>query len=209
MSNIFATTSKKKTKKTKKAEAVVAPAIMSQPGVYMRESGVIILADEFAKDTVMPLVVSIMEYNMMPEELRPDNITLVINSPGGRVDSCLMLIDAMKASDVKVNTFCTGMAASCGILTLMAGDHRMASSTSQIMSHQYAAGSSGKEHELYSRIKSFEHTSEWMEQHYAECTGMTVKKIRKHLLGPTDVWLNAEEAKVYNIIDEVVNPYKL
>jgi ATP-dependent Clp protease protease subunit len=195
-------------KKAAKKEEVQAPAIMAQPGTYNREAGLLFLCDDFKKETTLPLVMAITEYNMMPEELSPDRITIMINSPGGRVDSCLMLIDAMKTSSIPVDTFCTGLAASCGILTLMAGVHRMASSTAQIMSHQYAAGSSGKEHELYGRVKSFEHTSDWMETHYAECTGLSVKKIRKHLLGPTDVWLDANEALSYNIIDQVVNPYK-
>jgi ATP-dependent Clp protease protease subunit len=205
---ILNTTKKKKKAPTKKKEEVKAPAVMSQAGTYNRESGLLFLADDFKKETTLPLVMAITEYNMMPEELAPERITIMINSPGGRVDSCLMLIDAMKTSSIPVDTFCTGLAASCGILTLMAGEHRMSSSTAQIMSHQYAAGASGKEHELYGRVKSFEHTSEWMETHYAACTGLSVKKIRKHLLGPTDVWLSAEEAIGYNIVDQVVNPYK-
>jgi ATP-dependent Clp protease protease subunit len=201
----------KKTKETKKTKApekeVKAPPTMSQPGTYNRENGLLFLHDSFHKETILPLVMAITEYNLMEEELAPERITLMINSPGGRVDSCLMLIDTMKTSGIPVDTFCTGLAASCGILALMAGAHRMSSSTAQIMSHQYAAGASGKEHELYGRMKSFEHTSEWMETHYAECTGLSVKKIRKHLLGPTDVWLSAAEAQSYNIIDQIINPY--
>ena len=198
----------KKATKKKVEEEVKAPLVMALPGTYNRENGLLFLADDFKKETTLPLVMAITEYNLMDEDLAPNRITLMINSPGGRVDSCLMLIDAMKTSSIPVDTFCTGLAASCGILTLMAGDHRMSSSTAQIMSHQYAAGASGKEHELYGRMKSFEHTSEWMETHYAACTGLSVKKIRKHLLGPTDVWLTADEARSYNIIDQVVNPYK-
>lgn len=213
MINLFAANTKKKNNKKKKAKPVeveqqpAAPAQLQNPGTYLREAGVIVLSEAFKMETVMPLVHAIMEYNLMEPELAPERITLMINSPGGRVDSCLTLIDSMKTSSIPVDTFCTGMAASCGILTLMAGEHRYASSTAQMMSHQYSAGSGGKEHELYGRVKSFEHTSGWMEDHYAECTGLSIKKIRKHLLGPTDVWLSAEEAKEYNIIDEVIDPY--
>jgi len=180
---------------------------MENPGTYLRDNGVLCLAESFKQESVMPLIYSIMEYNLMPDEVAPERITLMINSPGGRIDSCLALIDSMKMSSIPVDTYCTGLAASCGILTLMAGDRRYASSTSQIMSHQYASGSGGKEHELYGRMKSFEQTSRWMENHYMECTGNTVKKIRKHLLGPTDVWLSAEEALEWNIIDDIIDPY--
>lgn len=199
---------KKKSKKVVETpKAPEAPAVMSPAGTYLRENGNLFLYTEFDKEKLMPIVGSIAEYQMMPEELQPERITLFINSPGGAVDSALMLIDVMKTSNIPVDTFVTGMAASCGIITAMAGERRYASWTSQLMSHQYAAGSRGKEHELYGRVKSFEHTSKWMVEHYKKCTGLTEKKIRKHLLGPTDVWLNAEEAKEFNIIDEVVYTY--
>jgi ATP-dependent protease ClpP protease subunit len=168
-----------------------------------------LLSDEFNKDNVMPLIHAIYEYNIMEPELAPERITIIINSPGGHVRYCLGLIDAMFTSSIPVDTFATGMAASCGLLTLMSGEHRMASSTAQLMSHQYAAGSAGKEHELYGRLKSFKQTSKWMVEHYQHCTGLSEKKIRKKLLHPTDEWLTADEAKSFNIIDEVVSPYAM
>ena len=184
-------------------------SVMAAPGTYLREDGIVFLVSEFRKESVMPVVRSILEYNAMEPELRPERITMMINSPGGHIDSCLTLIDTMMSSFIPVDTFATGMVASAGILTLMAGEHRMASSTCQIMSHQYAAGSGGKEHELYGRLKSFEHTSEWMVNHYEECTGLSRQRIRDDLLGPTDVWMHAEEALDYGIIDEIVNPYQM
>lgn len=196
---------KKKKVLTPKAEE--AKPQIQNPGYYSREAGILMLHEDFKKETITPLVHSIVEYNLMPEELQPERITLVINSPGGSIDSCCMLIDAMKTSKIPVDTFAMGLAASCGIATLMAGAHRRASSTAQLMSHQYASGSRGKEHELFGRMKSWEMTSEWMIEHYRKCTGLSAKKIRKELLCPTDVWLSAAEAKDYNIIDEVVETY--
>ena len=200
---------KKKKTKAKEEPVVDLPVLsMLPPGTYMRENGILMLTGKFEMEVVMPIVHQIFEYNMMEPELAPERLTLMINSPGGRIDSCLTLIDAMNTSDIPVDTMASGLAASCGILTLMAGDNRFASKTAQIMSHQYAAGSSGKEHELYGRIKSWEHTSEWMVDHYKHCTGLSEKKIRKDLLGPTDVWMTAQEAKGFNIIDQVVDTYK-
>jgi ATP-dependent Clp protease protease subunit len=199
---------KKKKQKEETPAAPETPPVMSQPGTYLREAGLLYLTTEFDKEKILPLVGAITEYNLMPEELRPERVTLFINSPGGRVDSALMLVDTMFSSEIPVDTYVHGMAASCGIITAMAGVKRYASESAQLMSHQYAAGSAGKEHELYGRVKSWEHTSEWMEKHYMECTGLSRKKIRKELLGPTDVWLTAEEAKSYNIIDEVDYVYR-
>ena len=199
-------------KKTKKKEEPVVDLPVQQmlpPGTYMRENGILMLTGKFDMETIIPIVHQIFEYNMMEPELAPERITLMINSPGGRVDSCLTLIDAMNTSEIPVDTMASGLAASCGILTLMAGDVRYASKSAQIMSHQYAAGSQGKEHELYGRMKSFEQTSEWMVDHYKHFTGLSEKKIRKELLGPTDVWLSPQEALSFNIIDQVVDTYKM
>lgn len=195
-------------KKKVKEEELPAPPVLMPPGTYLRENGILMLTCKFEMETIMPIVHQIFEYNLMEEELRPERITLMINSPGGRIDSCLTLIDAMNTSEVPVDTMASGMAASCGILTLMAGVTRYASRTAQLMSHQYAAGSQGKEHELYGRVKSFEFTSDWMVEHYQECTGLREKEIRKHLLGPTDVWLSPQEALNFNIIDKVIDTYR-
>jgi ATP-dependent Clp protease protease subunit len=197
----------KKSKKTKSKSKVEAPVIQKS-GEYLFKNGILMLVQPFEPKTIFPLVQDILEYNIMEKELQPERITLIINSPGGRVDSCLTLVDTMLCSEIPVDTFCTGLAASCATMVLMAGKRRSASITSQVMSHQYSGGVVGKEHELYGSIRSFEHTSSWMEEHYRIFTKLSIKKIRKHLLCPTDVWLNAEEALNYNIIDEIVNPYE-
>ena len=151
-------------KKAKKEEPVVDLPVLQMlpPGTYMRENGILMLTDKFEMASVMPLVHQIFEYNMMEPELAPERITLMINSPGGRIDSCLTLIDAMNTSDIPVDTMASGLAASCGILTLMAGAHRYASKTAQIMSHQYAAGASGKEHSYMDVLShSNKHLNGW------------------------------------------------
>jgi len=203
------TPAKKAPAKKKKVETppIIAEEQKLMPGLYLDDAGVLLLTGEFDHKNIMPLVGKIMEYNLMPEELQPKRLTMIINSPGGQIAPCLTLIDTMLTSSIPVDTFATGMAASCGIMTLMAGEHRMASVSCQLMSHQYSAGSTGKEHELFGRVKSFEQTSDWMLRHYSYCTGLSSKKIKKRLLGPTDMWLDPQEALSYNIIDEVINVY--
>jgi len=196
------------TKKSKKIKSKAEAPVLQKSGEYLFKSGILMIAQPFKPETIFPVIQDILEYNLMEKELQPERITLIINSPGGRVDSCLSLVDTMLMSSIPVDTFCTGLAASCATVVLMAGKNRSASITAKIMSHQYSGGVIGKEHEIYGSMRSFEHTSSWMEEHYRIFTGMSVKKIRKNLLCPTDVWLNAEEALKFNIIDEIVNPYQ-
>ena len=172
---------KKKSKKSKKVKVTAAPPQLQAPGSYIRESGVLFLTDKFNQENVMPLVAQIIEYNLMPEELCPENITLVINSPGGSVHSAFHLIDAMMMSEIPVNTIGHGLVASCGVLTIMAGKHRMLTHNTSVMSHQYSWGSQGKEHELHAKIKEFDMAGDRMVNHYKKFTKKSEKYIRKHL----------------------------
>ncbi len=197
-----------KKKKNKKAEGELsAPPQVQAPGSYVREAGILFLTDKFDQEHIMPLVGQIYEYNLMPEELRPDVITLVINSPGGSVHSAFHLIDAMMMSEVPVNTIGHGLVASCGVLTIMAGQHRMLTHNTSVMSHQYSWGSQGKEHELHAKIKEFDMAGDRMESHYKKFTKKSVKYIRKHLLHATDEWLTPDECLKHGIVDKVINTY--
>ena len=198
---------KKKSKKVKEVVEVAAPPQVQAPGSYIREAGILFLTDKFDQEKIIPLVAQIYEYNLMPEELRPDTITLVINSPGGSVHSAFHLIDAMMMSEVPVNTLGHGLVASCGVLTIMAGKRRMMTHNTSVMSHQYSWGSQGKEHELQAKFKEFDMAGIRMEEHYKKFTKKSVKYIRKNLLHATDEWLTPEECLKHGIVDEVINTY--
>ena len=201
----------KKSKKSKKSKEVKddlsAPPQVQAPGSYIREAGILFLTDKFDQEKVMPLVAQIYEYNLMPEELRPEHITVVINSPGGSVHSAFHLIDAMMLSEVPVNTIGHGLVASCGVLTIMAGKRRMLTHNTSVMSHQYSWGSQGKEHELHAKIKEFDMAGDRMVNHYKRFTKKPVRYIRKHLLHATDEWLTPAECLKHGLIDEVIDTY--
>ena len=98
------------------------PMPPKKPGEALYENGIIFMDKEFNQENCMPLVKMIMEYNMMPEDTRPEVIHLYINSPGGSVNSAFHLIDVIKQSQVPVYTYGMGMIASCGVLLMMAGE---------------------------------------------------------------------------------------
>ncbi len=178
---------------------------LSQLNEKMWRSGYMMLNKEFTRETVEPLIHLIVGSNLLPEDEKPERLQIAINSYGGEVNALIQLLDAMDASEIPIDTIVTGTACSCGCLLLMAGDKRYATKNSSVMSHQFSGGTGRqKEHELYSRMESFNMTSEFMVNHYKKHTKLSIAKIRKHLLGPTDVWLTAGQAKEYNIIDEVI-----
>ena len=180
-----------------------------EPGQLMWENGYYYMAENFTSETTKPIIGWIIENNLMPDGRRRKELTLIINSPGGEVHSAFALIDTMKGSAIPIRTIGIGMIASCGVLTFMAGakGRRTLTPNTSILSHQYSWGSTGKEHELFARVREFELSTERMINHYKKCTGLGEKKIREVLLPPEDVWLSAEEAVKYGIADKVVSTY--
>jgi len=140
---------------------------------------------------------------MKPKKVK--ELTLGICSRGGDLNACFALVDVMRASSIPVRTVGLGMIASCGLLLFISGKkgRRILTPNTAILSHQYSWGSSGKEHELFARVRELELTTERMINHYKKCTGLTEKKIREFLLPPQDVWLSATEAKALKLCDKI------
>ena len=193
--------------KDKNKEPPAPPKI--QIGELMWESGYYYMAENFTAETTKPIIIWIIENNLMTTRDRKKELTLIINSPGGEVHSAFALIDTMKGSAIPIKTIGIGMIASCGVLTFMAGakGKRLLTPNTSILSHQYSWGSAGKEHELFARVREFELSTERMLTHYKKCTGMSEKKIREILLPPEDVWLSSKEAVKYGIADKIVSTY--
>ena len=200
-------------------EPVAAPAVcptcnplpmreeMRPTGSYLRDNGLLMLVDKFDQEKIMPIVAQIYEYNLMPDDMQPEHLTLIINSPGGTIHSAFHLIDAMMMSEIPIVTIGKGLVASCGVLTLMAGDRRLVTHNTSVMSHQFSWGSQGKEHELKAIVKEFDMAGTRMIDHYKKCTKKSETYIRKNLLNPTDAWLSPEDCVKHGIIDEVVTTY--
>ena len=192
-------------KDNKKKSGPEKPQQPLQPGMMMWEAGIMYFSDGFDSNTTKPVIQAIIEKNLLPDSTRPKELTLVINSPGGQVHSAFALIDTMKGSAIPVKTVGLGMIASCGLLLFISGSkgRRILTPNTSILSHQFSWGTYGKEHELFAAQKEYDLTTTRMLTHYKKCTGLSDDKIRKYLLPPQDVWLDAKEAKKLGICDEV------
>ncbi|MGM0422942.1 MAG: ClpP family protease [Pseudomonadota bacterium] len=78
------------------------------------------------------------------ENEKPDEeITVMINSPGGSVTAGLAMYDAMRNCSAPIKTVVSGMAASMGSILLCAGDERYATKNARVMIHQPSGGGQG------------------------------------------------------------------
>jgi ATP-dependent Clp protease, protease subunit len=173
------------------------------------ERGIFILKGVIDTDNSSEAIEFILKHNLRHYKKRVENITLIVNSSGGELPAAFALIDIMRGSKIPVHTLGLGEISSAGLLIFMAGKkgYRTITPNTSILSHQYSWGSEGKEHELIAIIKEFNLTSDRMLNHYIKCTGLKQDVIKKVLMPPQDVFLDAKEAVKYNIADKIVNTY--
>ena len=140
------------------------------------------------------------------ESENPDkDIYLYINSPGGSVSAGMSIYDTMQFVKPDVSTMCLGMAASMGSFLLMAGakGKRVALPNSRVMIHQPSGGAQGQATDIEIHAREILKTRERLNQIYSERTGQPLEKIQGDM--ERDFFLDAEEAKTYGLIDQVIS----
>lgn len=139
------------------------------------------------------------------ESENPDkDIHLYINSPGGVITSGLSILDTMRFIKPDVATMCLGQAASMGAVLLAAGakGKRFLLPHSRVMIHQPHGGAQGQATDIEIQAREILYMREKLNQILAEATGKSVDQIAKDV--DRDFFMNAEQAKAYGLIDEVL-----
>ena len=132
------------------------------------------------------------------------DIYLYINSPGGIVSSGMAIYDTIQFLRAPVNTICMGMAASMGSFLLAAGrpGKRSALPHSRIMIHQPSGGTSGTAADIEIQAREILYLRGKMNELYAKHTLQKLEVIERDM--DRDRFMSAEEAKVYGLIDHVI-----
>ncbi len=136
------------------------------------------------------------------------DIFLYINSPGGSVTSTLAIVDTMSHIRPDVSTFCVGLAASGAALVLSAGKKgkRFILPNAEVMIHQPLGGVEGQATDIAISAKHILKTRDSLNKILAKNTGKSLIQIEKDV--ERDFFMDAEEAKKYGIIDEVLTKTK-
>ncbi len=132
------------------------------------------------------------------------DISLYINSPGGSITAGMAIYDTMQYIRADVSTICVGLAASMGAFLLAAGTKgkRFALPNAEIMIHQPSGGATGQATDIEIHAKRIIHIKEKLNKILAENTGQPIKRIAEDT--ERDRFLDAEEAKKYGIIDDLL-----
>lgn len=132
------------------------------------------------------------------------DIYLYINSPGGSVVDGMAIYDTMNYIKPDVSTICIGMAASMGAVLLSSGakGKRFALPNSEIMIHQPLGGARGQATEIEIAARHILKTKERLNRLLAHNTGQDYEKVVADT--DRDNYMYADEAKVYGLIDDVI-----
>ena len=132
------------------------------------------------------------------------DIHFYINSPGGAITAGMAIYDTMQYISCDVATYCIGQAASMGAVLLTAGapGKRRALPNARIMIHQPLAGMEGTATELEIHAKEVLRVKQRMNEILLKHTGQTLETIQEDT--DRDNFMTADEAKEYNLIDEVL-----
>lgn len=131
-------------------------------------------------------------------------ITMYIDTPGGSVKSGLSIVDTMNYISAEVTTLNTGMAASMGSILLGAGTKgkRLTLPNSKVMLHQVSHGTQGTiQDTTISQNEAIKYNNKLF-KYLGEYCDKDPEQVKKD--ADRNLWLDAEEALEYGIVDKIV-----
>lgn len=136
-------------------------------------------------------------------------IPVYIDSYGGFVDSLAKMLETMDEVPNRFVTICMGKAISCGAILLSHGDLRFCGHLSRVMVHNISVGSWGDAYALKADSDEVLRMNRRFMGLLAQNCGTTYEKLQhliKESVGSKEIWLNAEAAQKFNIVDKVGIP---
>ncbi|UGU15208.1 ATP-dependent Clp protease proteolytic subunit [Sinomicrobium kalidii] len=125
-----------------------------------------------------------------------------INSGGGSVFQAAEIINELKRLD-RVTITVGALAASATTRILAAFPGGRAYRNSQFMIHKPSIDTKGNEDQLQSDLKAIQNLTSDYRQAYANISGKSEEEIEE-IWGKGDYWMNAEEAKAFGLIAEII-----
>lgn len=132
-----------------------------------------------------------------------ENINVHINSPGGSVFAAVAIANTLKNHKAKVTAFIDGLAASAATIITSACDVVKMPKNAMFMIHNPLTWAYGNKQELEKTGILLDKVKDSiLETYLAKAKGKTKEELSA--LMDEEKWFNAEEAKEYGFIDEII-----
>lgn len=162
----------------------------------------IFIEGEIDADTACDFVKKVMLLNSEDSQ-KP--IDVLINSPGGEINSGMLMYDVIQASKAPIRLFCIGKAYSMGAVLFACGNHgRYMLPHGELMIHEPLLGGrvGGNSSSIKSISDSLLETKKKMNKILAKHTGKSEKAIEK--ASNHDHYFSPEESVAFGLCDEII-----
>lgn len=132
-----------------------------------------------------------------------ENITLYINSPGGSVFSAVAIANTLKNHKAKVTANIDGLAASAATIITSACDTVRMPKNALFMIHNPITFAYGNNQEMQKTVEMLNKVKNSIIETYLN-KAKTDKETLSELMD-NETWMDAETAKEYGFVDEIVN----
>lgn len=131
-------------------------------------------------------------------------IRVIINSPGGHVESGDTIHDVIRFIQPEVRILGTGWVASAGALIFAAAERsrRVALPNTRFMLHQPSGGVSGQASDVEIEAAQVLAVRARLNAIFARATGQPLERVARDT--ERNLWMNAEEAKTYGLVGQIV-----
>jgi ATP-dependent Clp protease protease subunit len=132
------------------------------------------------------------------------DIYMYINSQGGSVYDALAIFDTMKYVKADIQTVGIGIQASAAAFLLSSGTKgkRFILPNSSVMIHQPSSGTRGKVTDQEIDLRESLRVKKLIEEIIAKNTGQKASTIHQDM--ERDKWMDAQDAKKYGLVDQVI-----
>lgn len=138
------------------------------------------------------------------DHLSHDPIKILINSPGGHVESGDTIHDLIEFIDSPVAVIGTGWVASAGTHIFLGApkEQRYCLPNTRFLIHQPSGGAQGRAGDIAIQAQEIVKMRERLAQVISKCTGQPIKRVREDI--ERDYWMTTDEAKEYGILGKVI-----
>ena len=158
---------------------------------------------EITPESACEFIKKIMVLN---EENSEKPIDVLINSPGGEINSGMLIYDVLQSSKSPIRMFCIGRAYSMGAVLFASGNHgRYMLPHSELMLHEPLLGNrvAGNSSSIKSISDSLLETKKKMNQILSKHTGRSEEEVEKAT--SFDHYYSPEESKEFGLCDDIVD----
>ena len=133
------------------------------------------------------------EFEILRQARKGDEVLITLNTPGGRLDTAVHLIDAIEQCKGKVVARLVGDGFSAGSLIFLSCKYRQVGKFGSLMLHRESGGIVGKGSDTE---KQMEYQKKYMNEVYNEVySNFLSSKDMERLMDGTDLWFSANETK--------------